>query len=259
MKLVDSHCHLDCIDLSPEHDDHLDNLINEAKANDVAHMLCVCITLDDLPKVQAISQQYDCVSHSVGVHPNEAPGVEFTFDELYQQAKADDCVAIGETGLDYFRSEGDLSWQHQRFKTHIKLSRDLDKPLIVHTRDARDDTIQILKDERASKGVMHCFAEDWDTAKKALDLGFYISFAGIVTFKNAHALKEVAKNVPLDRMLIETDSPYLAPHPNRGKQNRPAWVKFVAEHIASLRDMQTEQIAEITTDNFQRLFTRARL
>lgn len=255
MKLIDSHCHLDCIDLAPEHDGDIDNLINEALKNEVAHMLCVCITLDDLPKVQAISRHYDCVSHSVGVHPNEAPGVLYTYDELYQHAKADDCVAIGETGLDYFRSEGDLGWQQERFKTHIKLAKDLDKPLIIHTRDAKDDTIRILREENASKGVMHCFAEDWDTAKQALDLGFYISFAGIVTFKNAHVLKDVAKKVPLDRMLIETDSPYLAPHPNRGKQNRPAWVRFVAEHIAELRDVQLEQIAEVTTNNFTTLFS----
>ncbi len=257
MKLVDSHCHIDCIDLSITHDNHLENLINEAKANHVAHMLCVCITLEELPKIKAIVKAYpDLVSYSVGVHPNEHVGVDISYDSLYQEAKNPDCIAIGETGLDYYRSTGEMSWQQQRFRDHIRLSKALDKPLIIHTRNAPDDTLAILREEQAPRAVMHCFAEDWVVAKQALELGYYISFAGIVTFKNAHALKEVAQKVPLYRMLVETDSPYLAPMPYRGKQNHPALVKHTAEYIAELRGESFEKIAEATTNNFNKLFAK---
>jgi TatD DNase family protein len=165
-------------------------------------------------------------------------------------------VAIGETGLDYFRSEGDLDWQRDRFRVHIEASKQTKKPLIIHTRDAREDTIKIMQEEHAEDagGVMHCFAEDWETARRSLDLGFYISFSGIVTFKNAESLRDVAMRVPLDRMLIETDSPYLAPVPFRGKSNEPAYVLHVAEKIAELRDLSLEEVASITTENYQRLF-----
>ena len=257
MKLVDSHCHIDCIDLSVSHDNSLENLINEAKANHVAHMLCVCITLEELPKIKAIVNRYPgLVSYSVGVHPNEHVGVDISYDSLNQEAKNSDCIAIGETGLDYYRSTGEMSWRQQRFRDHIRLSKALDKPLIIHTRNAADDTMSILREEQAPRAVMHCFAEDWAVAKQALELGYYISFAGIVTFKNAHALKEVAKKVPLDRMLVETDSPYLAPVPYRGKQNHPALVKHTAEYIAELRGESFEKIAEATTNNFNKLFAK---
>lgn len=251
---IDSHCHLDCIDLGPEHQDNLDNVIKEARNASVSHMLCVCINLDNLPDIKKIVAQYDDVSYSVGVHPNEAPKDVFDTEVIIQEASDARCIAIGETGLDYFRSDGDLDWQRARFKQHIDISQQLKKPLIIHMRDAKEDTLAILKETHANHGVMHCFAEDWECAKKALDLGFYISFSGIVTFKNAKALHEVAQKVPKEKMLIETDSPYLAPTPYRGNQNRPAWVVHVAEHIAQLRCESIEAVAAQTSDNFMTLF-----
>lgn len=251
---IDSHCHLDCIDLKPEHNDNLDALIEEAHKAKVSHMLCVCIELGALPNIKAIVERYEKIFFSVGIHPNEAPGDIFSDEDILKEIDSPKCIAIGETGLDYFRSDGDLDWQRDRFKQHIKISKKTQKPLIIHMRDAKEDTIKILKEEDASHGVMHCFSEDWDCAKKALELGFYISFSGIVTFKNATSLHDVAKKVPVDRMLIETDSPYLAPTPYRGKQNRPAWVPYIAEHIAHLRQTTVEEIAEKTTQNFHTLF-----
>lgn len=251
---IDSHCHLDCIDLSPEHQNNLSNLIEEARQAKVSHMLCVCINLDALPTIKTIANSYNDVTYSVGVHPNEAPKASFDTSVMIGEAKAERCIAIGETGLDYFRSEGELDWQRARFKQHIEIAHTVKKPLIIHMRDAKDDTLAILKEMNAYHGVMHCFAEDWDCAKKALDLGLYISFSGIVTFKNAKALHEVAEKVPSDKMLIETDSPYLAPTPYRGKQNRPAWVSHVAEHIARLRGDSIESVAAQTTENFMTLF-----
>lgn len=251
---IDSHCHLDCIDLSNDHDNDISQLIQEARDANIAHMLCVCITLDALPNIKAIVKRFDEISYSVGVHPNEKPGEQFSDDVFINESCNDKCIAIGETGLDYFRSEGNLDWQRARFRQHIRIANQVNKPLIIHMRDATDDTISIMKEEKAKAGVMHCFAEDWEVAKKALDLGFYISFSGIVTFKNAHALHDVAKKVPLDKLLIETDSPYLAPTPFRGKQNRPAWVVHVAKHIATLRDMTVEEIASASTANFYKLF-----
>ena len=212
--------------------------------------------MENFKAVIGTAKKYDFISASVGVHPNETDGHDPSADELIALANDKDIVAIGETGLDYFRSEGDLKWQHDRFRRHITASRETKKPLIIHMRDATEDTLRILKEEKADEvgGVMHCFVEDWEVAQKALDLNFVISFSGIVTFKNAKALHEVAKNVPQDKMLIETDSPYLAPVPFRGKSNQPAYVVHVAEKIAELRDIELKKVAELTTENYFNLF-----
>jgi TatD DNase family protein len=195
------------------------------------------------------------------VHPDERrDGREATLEELVRMADDPKVVAIGETGLDYFRVEGDTEWQRERFRTHIRAARQAGKPLVVHTRASAEDTLRLMREEHADEvgGVMHCFTETWDVAERAMALGFHISFSGIVTFKNAKDLKEVAKRVPLDRMLVETDSPYLAPVPHRGKPNQPAFVKHVAEEIASLRGLSFEEVARATTGNFFRLFRHAR-
>lgn len=254
--LVDSHCHLDRLDLS-KYDGSFDGALQAASENNVGHMLCVSIDLEAYPDMLAKVEKYPQISVSVGVHPNEHEGEEPTVERLLDLAKNPKVVAIGETGLDYFRSEGDLEWQRDRFRVHIEAAKQCQKPLIIHTREAKDDTIKVLREENAREagGVMHCFAEDWEMAKASLDLDFYISFSGIVTFKNATELKEVAKKVPLDRMLVETDSPYLAPVPNRGKPNEPAYVHYVAEHIAELRGISVEEVAQATTENYRRLFT----
>ena len=253
--LVDSHCHLDRLDLTP-FDGQLSNALHAAGEQGVGHMLCVCIDLEHLDDVLQPARQHSNVSASVGVHPNETEGKEPTVDELVELAQDKEVVAIGETGLDYFRSEGDLKWQRDRFRTHIAAAKLTGKPLIIHMREATKDTLQILKEEKADEvgGVMHCFAEDRAAAKAALELNFMISFSGIVTFNSAKELKEVAKMVPLDRMLVETDSPYLAPVPFRGKSNQPAYVRQVAECIADLRQSSLEEIATVTTQNYFRLF-----
>lgn len=253
--LVDSHCHLDHLDLT-HYQGNLDLAISAAEKEDVQHFLCVCIDLMNFPKVLAIAEQYDQVFASVGLHPNENTTEEPKAETLIKLGRHPKVIAIGETGLDYFRSEGDLHWQQQRFREHILAAQSLQKPLIIHTRQARADTIKILVDTNAASvgGVMHCFTEDWETAKRALDLGFYISFSGIITFKNATELQEVVKKVPLDRLLIETDAPYLAPVPYRGKPNEPAYVRLVAEQVAMLKNLSYEKVAEISTANFFRLF-----
>jgi TatD DNase family protein len=257
MFLVDSHCHLDLLDLTA-HDNSLPAALLHAKKHDVQHMLCVCITLEDFPTVLNIAKSYAEVSASVGLHPNEQDvPLEPSADDLIQLAQDKKVVAIGETGLDYFRSTGDTSWQRERFRQHIRASNQIDKPLIVHMRQATEDTLAILREEKAARGVMHCFTENWETAKAALDLGFYISLSGIVTFRNALDIQEVAKNIPLDRLLIETDSPYLAPIPFRGKPNEPAYVRYVAEFIADLRGITLAAVAEQTTKNFFTLFNGA--
>jgi len=256
--LVDSHCHLDRLDLTPFNGE-LDGALENAREHGVGHMLCVCIDLEHFQDVLTPAQQHDNIFASVGVHPNEQEGQEPDIATLVDLASDPNVIAIGETGLDYFRSEGDLEWQRDRFRTHIAAAKKSGKPLIIHMREATEDTLRLMREESAGEigGVMHCFAEDWDAAKAALDLDFYISFSGIVTFKSANTLKEVAKQVPLDRMLVETDSPYLAPTPYRGKSNQPAYVKFVAEHIAALRNTSLEAISESTTENFFRLFKNA--
>ena len=249
---VDSHCHLDF----PELRDELPRVLDAMRENAVTHALCIGVEMDAWPGVHALALAHPNLYASVGVHPDYADLDEPTVDSLVAHARLPKVVAIGETGLDYFRLTGDLAWQRERFRTHIRAAREAGKPLVIHTRAAADDTIAIMQEERAGEagGVMHCFTESWDVAQRALDVGFHISFSGIVTFRNAADLKDVAKRVPIDRMLIETDSPYLAPVPHRGKRNQPAWVRHVAEEIAALRAIPVEAIARATSDNFFRLF-----
>lgn len=253
--LVDSHCHLDRVDLKP-YDKDFGRFMDATLQSGVGHMLCVSIDLERYPKMRALIDPYPQVSVSVGVHPNEQHRRDPEPDELVELAADVRNVAIGETGLDYYRSEGDLDWQHRRFRHHIAAARACGKPLIVHTRDAREDTIRILHEEQArdAGGVLHCFTEDWDMASRALDLGFYISFSGIVTFNNAEDLREIATKVPLDRMLIETDCPYLTPAPHRGRPNEPKYVSHVAACIAGLRDMEVDELVAVTGENFFELF-----
>lgn len=256
--LVDSHCHLDMLDLAPWQGD-IAGALEQARSSDVTHMLCVSVTLERWAPMMELIRPHSNVFASVGVHPNEREGREPTADELVSLAADPKIVAIGETGLDYFRSEGDLEWQRDRFRVHIAAAKRVNKPLIIHMREATDDTLRVLEEEHAGDagGVMHCFAEDRAAAQRALDLGFYISFSGIVTFKSANELREVAKFVPLDRMLVETDSPYLAPMPFRGKPNYPAYTRQVAELIAQVRGTTYDVIAGASTANFFRLFPAA--
>ena len=231
-------------------------VVQSALANGVGHMLCVAIDLETLTPILDLAETYPFVTASAGVHPNTVLDAEIQVDELLHAARHPDVIAIGETGLDYFRSRGDLDWQRERFRTHIHCARQTGKPLIIHSRDARKDVIHILREEGADQvgGIMHCFVDDWDTAQQAMELNFLISFSGIVTFRNARELQDVARRLPLDAMLVETDSPYLAPVPHRGKQNQPAYVHYVAAAIAELRGVAFEAVAHATTANFLRLF-----
>lgn len=249
---IDSHCHLDFPDLAKD----LDELLLNMQQNQVTHALCVSVDLPHFPRVRALAEAHENLFASVGVHPDYEDQIEPQADQLAALANHPKVIAIGETGLDYFRLQGDLEWQRERFRQHIRAARKADKPLIIHTRSAAADTLRIMQEEGADQvgGVMHCFTESWEVAQQAIAMNFYISFSGIVTFKNAVALKEVARNIQLDRMLIETDSPYLAPVPFRGKQNQPAFVRHVAEEIARLRAARLEDIATATTDNFFNLF-----
>ena len=250
--LVDSHCHLDFPDLAV----NIDELLANMRENDVSHALCVSVNLQDLPRVLALSENHPNLFASVGVHPDYENLEEPQSIQLATLACHPRVVAIGETGLDYFRLKGDLEWQRERFRQHIRAARLCNKPLIIHTREAAEDTLRIMEEEGADTvgGVMHCFTESWEVAQQAMALNFYISFSGIVTFKKAVGLKDIATRVPLERMLIETDSPYLAPVPHRGKTNQPAFVKHVAEEIAALRGISLDQVAEATTRNFFKLF-----
>jgi TatD DNase family protein len=252
VQLVDSHCHLDFPDLSG----NLQEILEAMKAHGVGHALCVCVTLESFPRVLELAETYTNLFASVGVHPDNQGVEEPSMQRLIVLADNPKVVALGETGLDYYRLAGNLEWQRERFRTHIRAARETGKPLIVHTRAAAADTIRVMREEGAERagGVMHCFTEDWDVAQAAMDLGFHISFSGIVTFKNAAVIKEVARRVPLDRLLVETDAPYLAPVPHRGKLNQPAYVKHVAEEVARLRGMTLEALAEATTQNFFNLF-----
>lgn len=258
MLLADSHCHLHLI---KEKLSTLDiaEMIMQARNNHIAYILNVCTKLEELTVILQLCEAYDDVWGSIGVHPNETHEDDNLIETLLNQAKHDKIVAIGETGLDYYRSTGDLTWQQNRFRKHIQVALELKKPLIIHTRQAKDDTLAIMKEEGVEKvgGVMHCFSEDWDMAKQALDLGFYISFSGVVTFKNAENLREVARKVPDDRILIETDAPYLAPTPMRGKTNEPAYLLHTATFLSQLRQTPLEQFAQLTTNNFFNLFTMA--
>jgi len=249
--LVDSHCHLDLIKNSDP-----DILVSNAQEQGVTHFLSVSINLEHFPGLLGIAQRINNVFASVGIHPNTSPELIVEVSTLTNLADDPNVIAIGETGLDYFRSQGDLTWQQQRFRTHIQVAKEIGKPLIIHSRDAISDTLRILREEKAADvgGIMHCFVEDWEVAQQVMDMGFYISFSGIVTFKNAKVLQSVAKQVPLNVMLVETDAPYLAPVPYRGKTNYPAYVKHVAEFIAKLREESFETIARVTTENFFRLF-----
>lgn len=231
-------------------------VIAEAKQEGIGRMLCVAIDEQTWPDLIGLCREYPCVSASIGVHPNANPGSIIDRAAMLSAAGHAGVVAIGETGLDYFRSQGDLAWQQTRFREHIHIARELKKPLIIHSREARHDVIRILREESGETvgGVMHCFVDDLETARNAMDMGFYISFSGIVTFRNAEPLREVARKLPLERMLIETDAPYLAPVPHRGKQNRPAFVRYVAECLAEQRGLPLEEIARITTENYYRLF-----
>ncbi len=253
---VDSHCHLNFPELS-ENIQSVRQLMYDEK---IGHALCIAVTLDKFPEVLSLAERYENFYASVGVHPDYEDIEEPAVEELVKLANHPKVVAIGETGLDYFRLTGDLEWQRERFRTHIRAAIITNKPLIIHTRKAVDDTLKIMREEAVEKagGVLHCFTESLEMALAAIEMGFYISFSGIVTFKNALALKEVAKKIPLERMLIETDSPYLAPVPFRGKTNQPAYVKYVAQEIANLRGISVEEVAEATTANFFKLFKHAK-
>ncbi len=253
---IDSHCHLN---LLAQEEGGLDAVIAQARDAQIEHILCISIDKESCQHVLDIADKYPNITASVGIHPNVDKHENFTVDELLKLAQHDKVIAIGETGLDYFRSEGDLEWQRGRFRVHIEAAKQLKKPLIIHTREAREDTMTILEQEGAQHagGIIHCFTENWETAQRALDIGFYISLSGIVTFKNALELQEVAKKLPLDRILIETDAPYLAPMPHRGRTNKPAYVVHVAEFVAQLRGDTVENIAKQTTANFNRLFPSA--
>lgn len=254
--LVDSHCHLDFPDLA----NNLDSILQSMQEANVGHALCISVTLLEFPKVLAIAEAHDNIFASVGIHPDYEDEEAVCVDGLADLARHAKVVGIGETGLDYYRLTGNLEWQRERFRTHIRAAIASDKPLIVHTRNAAVDTIRIMREEKAelAGGVMHCFTESLEVAEQAMEMGFYISFSGILTFKNAAAIKEVACQIPLDRILVETDAPYLAPVPYRGKTNQPAYVKFVAEEVANLRGISYDEVEEATTRNFFRLFRHAR-
>lgn len=255
--LVDSHCHLDFPELAAD----LPGVLSRMGDNGVTHALTISTTLETYPAVRRVAESGANLWCSAGVHPDERrDGREATVDELVAMADDPKVVAIGETGLDYFRVEGDTEWQRERFRTHIRAARRAGKPLVIHTRAAAEDTLRLLREEGAAEagGVLHCFTETWEVAEAALGMGFFISFSGIVTFRNAKDLKEVARRVPLERMLVETDSPYLAPVPHRGKSNEPAYVRHVAEEISALRGIAFEEVAARTTENFFRLFRHAR-
>ena len=250
--LVDSHCHLDFPDLASR----LPELLQRMDENAVGLAVCIGVNLEDFPRVLALAEAHPQLWATVGVHPEYTDVREPDENELLTLADHPKVIAIGETGLDYYWQKDKPEWQRARFRTHIRAARRCGKPLVVHTRESADDTLTVLAEEGADAvgGVMHCFTENWDVARRALDLGFYISFSGIVTFKNAAIVKEVAQKCPLDRILVETDSPYLAPMPYRGKQNQPAYVRHVAEEIAKLRGISFDDVMAATTDNFFTLF-----
>ena len=255
---VDSHCHLDCIDLVDFNND-FDQLVKHSRDSEIEHMLCVSINLKEYPSMLEKVRAYPNISVSAGMHPMADQSDEFSIEYLTTLATDEKVVAIGETGLDYFYHKGDPTWQQERFRTHIQVANTVGKPVIIHTRDAGLDTIEILQQEKADQcgGVIHCFTETQDFANQAMELGFMISISGIVTFKNADSLRKIVKTIPDERILIETDSPYLAPIPHRGKQNQPAFVKHVAETLAEIRNTSVEHIAEVSRNNFYRLFKLA--
>lgn len=258
---TDSHCHLNF----PELASRLDTILEAMSQAQVSRALCISTTLEEFPAVHQLATSYNNLWATVGVHPDNEGVTEPSLDDLLQRGKLDRVVAVGETGLDYFRlgerTLSDMEWQRERFRVHIRAARQLHKPLVIHTRSASDDTIAILQEEGedgsegSAGGVFHCFTESQEVAKAALDHGFYISFSGILTFKTAQDLRDVARWVPMDRVLIETDSPYLAPVPYRGKTNDPSLVPYVAQQLAQLKGCSVQEIAEATTSNFLRLFS----
>ncbi|MCG8051847.1 MAG: TatD family hydrolase [Candidatus Thiodiazotropha endolucinida] len=256
--LVDSHCHLDRVAL-----DHYANDFGQFVASTldrgISHMLCVSIDLESWPSMVSLVESYPQISVSVGVHPNDRERRDPSPHELVELAQHPKVVAIGETGLDYFHGKGDLEWQRMRFRQHIEAAKQADLPLIIHTRDAREDTLSIMQSQGADQagGVMHCFTENWSMAERALEMGFFISFSGIITFKNAADLREVVKQVPIQQLLIETDSPYLAPVPYRGKPNQPIYVHQVAECVAEIKGLSVDEVAAQTTENYYRCFPLA--
>jgi len=254
--LVDSHCHLDFPDLAS----HLPDVLQRMQDNRVGMALCIGVNLEDFPKVLALAEAEERLYATVGVHPEYTDVAEPTEEQLLTLASHPKVVAIGETGLDYYWQKDKPEWQRERFRTHIRAAKRCGKPLVIHTRESAVDTLRLMAEEGADAvgGVMHCFTENWEVARQALDLGFYLSFSGIVTFKNATIVKEVAQKCPLDRMLVETDSPYLAPVPYRGKPNQPAYVLHVAEEIARLRSISLETVMQATSDNFFHLFKHAK-
>ncbi len=251
---IDSHCHLNF----PELSENLDAILEKMDGNSVSHALCVSVELDKFTEIIQLVTGHDNLYASVGVHPDYELEIEPTIEQLITLAAHPKVIAIGETGLDYYRLTGDLEWQRSRFRTHIQAARQCKKPLIIHTRSAAEDTLRLMQEEDAAQigGVMHCFTENLAVAQAAIDMGFYISFSGIVTFKNATQIKEVAASIPLNRILIETDSPYLAPVPFRGKLNQPAYVIHVAEEIAKLRGITVEEVGAETSNNFNSLFLK---
>ncbi|MFN3593749.1 MAG: TatD family hydrolase [Thiobacillaceae bacterium] len=251
--LVDSHCHLDF----PDYTEGVEPLLANMAQAGVSHALCVSVSLERFPGVLALAERYDNLYASVGMHPDHEDAQEPSVEELVRLADHPRIVAIGETGLDYYRSPREaVAWQRERFRTHIRAARAAGKPLIIHTRNAAEDTLAIMAEEGADAvgGVMHCFTESLTVAERAMAMGFYISFSGIVTFKNAASLREVAAAVPLDRLLVETDAPYLAPVPHRGKRNEPAYVVHVAETLARVKGVALEDVARASRENFFRLF-----
>lgn len=253
--LVDSHCHLDRLDLTPFGGDFA-ACMEQTQAHGVTHLLCIAIDWEHFPAMAELVEPYPWIFLTVGVHPNEREGHDPGIEELAAAATRPRVVAIGETGLDHYRTHDDHAAQEERFRRHIRAARMTGKPLVIHTRAARADTLRVLREEGAGEvgGVLHCFSEDWETAKAGLDLNFHVSFSGILTFRNAAELREVARKVPTERLLIETDSPYLAPTPHRGKPNYPHYVRHVAECLAEVRGTDLHRIADHTTDNFHRLF-----
>lgn len=249
---IDSHCHLSFPELAQD----LPGVLQRMRDNRVVAALNICTTLEEFPAVLAVAEQHDHVFASVGVHPDNQDIEEPTVERLVELARHPKVVAIGETGLDYFRLREPLEWQRERFRTHIRAARQCRKPLIIHTRSSAEDTLRLMREERAGEvgGVMHCFTETRQVAQAAMQLGFCISFSGIVTFKNARELQELAREVPLDRLMIETDSPYLAPVPYRGQRNEPSFVSRVAEKIAELRGVSVETIADSSTRTFSNVF-----
>ena len=251
---VDSHCHVDF----PALVEQMPDILQRMQTNRVSHALCVSVNLPDWPALINLVERHAPLWASVGVHPDYEETIEPTVEDLVSRSAHARVVAIGETGLDYFRLTGDLEWQRERFRCHIRAARECQLPLIIHTRAAAADTLRLMREEGAEQvgGVMHCFTESWEVAEAAIEMNFYISFSGIVTFKTATALQEVAKRVPLERLLIETDSPYLAPVPHRGKLNDPSKVIHVAEKIAMLRNCSLQEIEEASTYNFFNLFNK---